>query len=111
VVRQGSAAHDSRAVVAACMLLLCLSKLVSLDAMSVRLAGFRLMEAGLEPKPDIEGPEKRQVVLCCRSSFIPALLHILRLASKTGATLSGAYAGSLLRSFNCSPYPGRNRSQ
>ncbi|OJA21094.1 hypothetical protein AZE42_07730 [Rhizopogon vesiculosus] len=41
VVRQGSAAHDSRAVVAA-----------------LRLAGFRLMEAGLEPKPDIQGREK-----------------------------------------------------
>ncbi|KAG1741872.1 meiosis protein SPO22/ZIP4 like-domain-containing protein, partial [Suillus paluster] len=53
VVRQGSAS-DSRAVVAA-----------------LRLAGFRLMEAGLEPKPDIE-----------------ALLHILQIASKTGATLS-----------------------
>ncbi|KAG2135130.1 meiosis protein SPO22/ZIP4 like-domain-containing protein [Suillus clintonianus] len=53
VVRQGSA-HDSRAVVAA-----------------LRLAGFRLMEAGLEPKPDAE-----------------ALLHILQIASKTGATLS-----------------------
>ncbi|KAJ8589076.1 SPO22-domain-containing protein [Rhizopogon salebrosus TDB-379] len=38
VVRQCSAAHDSRAVVAA-----------------LRLAGYRLMEAGLEPKPDIEG--------------------------------------------------------
>ncbi|KAG0701956.1 meiosis protein SPO22/ZIP4 like-domain-containing protein [Suillus ampliporus] len=53
VVRQGSA-PDSRAVVAA-----------------LRLAGFRLMEAGLEPKPDIE-----------------ALLHILQIASKAGATLS-----------------------
>lgn len=53
VVRQGSA-HDSRVVVAA-----------------LRLAGFRLMEAGLEPKPDTE-----------------ALLHILHIASKTGATLS-----------------------
>ncbi|KAG1775142.1 meiosis protein SPO22/ZIP4 like-domain-containing protein [Suillus placidus] len=53
VVRQGSA-PDSRVVVAA-----------------LRLAGFRLMEAGLEPKPDTE-----------------ALLHILQIASKTGATLS-----------------------
>ncbi|KAG1746972.1 meiosis protein SPO22/ZIP4 like-domain-containing protein [Suillus lakei] len=53
VVRQGSAT-DSRVVVAA-----------------LRLAGFRLMEAGLEPKPDTE-----------------ALLHILQIASKTGATLS-----------------------
>ncbi|KAG2053918.1 SPO22-domain-containing protein [Suillus hirtellus] len=52
-VRQGSA-HDSRVVVAA-----------------LRLAGFRLMEAGLEPKPGTE-----------------ALLHILQIASKTGATLS-----------------------
>ncbi|KAG2036233.1 meiosis protein SPO22/ZIP4 like-domain-containing protein [Suillus americanus] len=53
VVRLG-AALDSRVVVAA-----------------LRLAGFRLMEAGLEPKPDTE-----------------ALLHILQIASKTGATLS-----------------------
>lgn len=53
VVRQGSA-PDSRVVVAA-----------------LRLAGFRLMEAGLEPKPGAE-----------------ALLHILQIASKTGATLS-----------------------
>jgi len=55
-VRQGSA-HDSRVVVAA-----------------LRLAGFRLMEAGLEPKPETE-----------------ALLHILQIASKTGATLSGVF--------------------
>ncbi|KAG2072988.1 SPO22-domain-containing protein [Suillus decipiens] len=53
VVRQGSA-PDTRVVVAA-----------------LRLAGFRLMEAGLEPKPDAE-----------------ALLHILQIASKSGATLS-----------------------
>lgn len=52
-VRHGSAS-DSRVVVAA-----------------LRLAGFRLMEAGLEPKPGTE-----------------ALLHILQIASKTGATLS-----------------------
>ncbi|KAG1855968.1 meiosis protein SPO22/ZIP4 like-domain-containing protein [Suillus subluteus] len=55
VVRLGSA-PDSRVVVAA-----------------LRLAGFRLMEAGLEPKPDTG-----------------ALLHILQIASKTGATLSEA---------------------
>jgi len=38
---------------------------------SVRLAGFRLMEAGLEAKPTIE-----------------ALLHMLQIACKTGITLS-----------------------
>ncbi|KAF8637477.1 hypothetical protein AX16_010805 [Volvariella volvacea WC 439] len=38
---------------------------------ALRLAAFRLVEAGLEPKPGIE-----------------SLLHILQLASKTGATLS-----------------------
>lgn len=39
---------------------------------ALRLAGFRLVEAGLESKPGIE-----------------ALLHVLQMASKTGATLSG----------------------
>ncbi|KAF8845524.1 SPO22-domain-containing protein [Paxillus ammoniavirescens] len=38
---------------------------------ALRLAGFRLMEAGLEARPDTE-----------------ALLHILQIASKTGSTLS-----------------------
>lgn len=38
---------------------------------ALRLAGFRLVEAGLESKPGIE-----------------ALLHVLQMASKTGATLS-----------------------
>ncbi|KAI0085689.1 meiosis protein SPO22/ZIP4 like-domain-containing protein [Irpex rosettiformis] len=37
----------------------------------VRLAGFRLIEAGLEPKPSIE-----------------TLIHVLQLASKAGASLS-----------------------
>ncbi|KIK99445.1 hypothetical protein PAXRUDRAFT_30503 [Paxillus rubicundulus Ve08.2h10] len=40
---------------------------------ALRFAGFRLMEAGLEVKPDTE-----------------ALLHILQIASKTGSTLSEA---------------------
>ncbi|KAH7925693.1 SPO22-domain-containing protein [Leucogyrophana mollusca] len=53
IFRQGSE-HDSRTIVAA-----------------LRLAGFRLMEAGLEPKPGIE-----------------ALLHVLQIASKAGSTLS-----------------------
>ncbi|KAK0475156.1 hypothetical protein IW261DRAFT_1595606 [Armillaria novae-zelandiae] len=38
---------------------------------ALRLAAFRLVEAGLEPKPGIE-----------------SLLHVLQMASKTGATLS-----------------------
>ncbi|KAH7906954.1 meiosis protein SPO22/ZIP4 like-domain-containing protein [Hygrophoropsis aurantiaca] len=53
IFRQGSD-HDSRTIVAA-----------------LRLAGFRLMEAGLESKPNIE-----------------ALLHVLQIASKAGSTLS-----------------------
>ncbi|KAF7306235.1 hypothetical protein MIND_00414100 [Mycena indigotica] len=52
---------------------------------ALRLAGFRLIEAGLELKPGIE-----------------SLIHILQLASKTGSTLSeagsGEVAGSVLSS-------------
>jgi len=52
---------------------------------ALRLAGFRLVEAGLESKPGIE-----------------TLLHILRMASKTGAILSeigkNDAAGSVLTS-------------
>ncbi|KAK0232662.1 hypothetical protein IW262DRAFT_1260291, partial [Armillaria fumosa] len=43
---------------------------------ALRLAAFRLVEAGLEPKPGIE------------SYPLLALLHVLQMASKTGATLS-----------------------
>lgn len=42
---------------------------------ALRHAAFRLIEAGLEMKPGIE-----------------SLLHVLQLASKTGATLSGMVA-------------------
>ncbi|KAG2129719.1 meiosis protein SPO22/ZIP4 like-domain-containing protein, partial [Suillus bovinus] len=70
-IRQGSTA-DSRVVVAA-----------------LRLAGFRLMEAGLEPKPDTEGWEEDQNSRVIVAHFVlSALLHILQIASKTGATLS-----------------------
>ncbi|KAF9036526.1 hypothetical protein BDZ89DRAFT_1130162 [Hymenopellis radicata] len=52
---------------------------------ALRWAAFRLVEAGLEPRPGIE-----------------SLLHILQLASKTGATLSengrNDLAGSVLTS-------------
>ncbi|KAK0245171.1 hypothetical protein EDD85DRAFT_8484 [Armillaria nabsnona] len=52
---------------------------------ALRLAAFRLVEAGLEPKPGIE-----------------SLLHVLQMASKTGATLSELgnidIAGSVLTS-------------
>ncbi|KAF8919157.1 hypothetical protein CPB85DRAFT_1429788 [Mucidula mucida] len=57
---------------------------------ALRLAAFRLVEAGLEPRPGIE-----------------SLLHVLQLASKTGATLSAEFnpengrndlAGSVLTS-------------
>ncbi|KAK7007973.1 meiosis protein SPO22/ZIP4 like-domain-containing protein [Favolaschia claudopus] len=52
---------------------------------ALRLAAFRLIEAGLESKPGIE-----------------TLIHVLQLASKTGATLaeagSGDVAGSVLTS-------------
>lgn len=57
---------------------------------SVRLAGFRLMEAGLEGKPSIEGS-----FLCFSRLMAPspppitALLHILQIACKAAVTLSG----------------------
>ncbi|PBK89275.1 SPO22-domain-containing protein, partial [Armillaria gallica] len=57
---------------------------------ALRLAAFRLVEAGLEPKPGIE------------SYPLLALLHVLQMASKTGATLSELgnidIAGSVLTS-------------
>ncbi|KAF7293678.1 hypothetical protein MIND_01147800 [Mycena indigotica] len=45
---------------------------------ALRLAGFRLIETGLELKPEIEN-----------------LIHILQLASKTGSTLSEAGSGEV----------------
>ena len=51
------------------------------------------MEAGLEPKPDIQG-WKHQLPAIFAHHSIAALLHILQIASKTGATLSGAYTTS-----------------
>ena len=49
---------------------------------AVRLAAFRLVQAGLEPKPGIE-----------------TLLNILRMASKTGLSLSGAHSLSFAVDF------------
>lgn len=43
----------------------------------VRLAAFRLVEAGMESKPGIE-----------------SLIHVLQLASKTGMALAGALLNS-----------------
>ncbi|KAI9566962.1 meiosis protein SPO22/ZIP4 like-domain-containing protein [Boletus coccyginus] len=50
---------------------------------ALRLAGFRLMEAGLEAQPTIE---------VCAPLYPPitALLHMLQIACKTGITLSAA---------------------
>ncbi|KAJ7461286.1 hypothetical protein B0H11DRAFT_119781 [Mycena galericulata] len=72
---------------------------------ALRLAAFRLIEAGLELKPGIESVYLAQFdsILCFLIvNLNQALVHVLQLASKTGATLaeagSGDVAGSVLTS-------------
>lgn len=61
----------------------------------VRLAGFRLIEAGLEHKPGVDSQpfhsplDMGRSVLLRLTHRITALVHVLQLASKTGAILSG----------------------
>ncbi|KAK0446558.1 uncharacterized protein EV420DRAFT_1313772 [Desarmillaria tabescens] len=68
---------------------------------ALRLAAFRLVEAGLEPKPGIECVYPG-CFPCCVAYPLLALLHVLQMASKTGATLSelgnNDMAGSVLTS-------------
>ena len=59
----------------------------------VRLAGFRLIEAGLPENLDVDC-QPSSLSMCCGLEFersaVPAgLVHMLQLASKTGATLAG----------------------
>ncbi len=58
----------------------------------VRLAGFRLIEAGLPENLDVDC--QPSLSMCCgleieRSADPAGLIHMLQLASKTGATLAG----------------------
>jgi hypothetical protein len=57
----------------------------------VRLAGFRLIEAGLEPKPSVESSSFSSFPYFGRLLTCPveALIHVLQLASKASASLSG----------------------
>ena len=58
----------------------------------VRLAGFRLIEAGLEQNQPFEGPyvfSLNNRSRCSDVQCILGLVHVLRLASKAGASLSG----------------------
>ncbi|KAI6020838.1 hypothetical protein BKA83DRAFT_4055690 [Pisolithus microcarpus] len=57
---------------------------------ALRLAGFRLMEAGLESEPSIQGlfPSGGKVLVHVPHSRV-SLLHMLQVASKTGSALSG----------------------
>ncbi|EIW86073.1 hypothetical protein CONPUDRAFT_44133, partial [Coniophora puteana RWD-64-598 SS2] len=57
---------------------------------ALRFAGFRLMEAGLETAPGTEGlsNDAAFALLHADNRFL-GLAHILQIASKTGATLSG----------------------
>ena len=67
----------------------------------MRLAAFRLVEAGLENKPGIESESGTNPIIICLSSifFLRALIHVLQLASKTGTILCGAFR------FNKSSFP------
>lgn len=56
---------------------------------SVRLAAFRLVEAGLEHKPGIESTLSAFSFLLLMIGVASALLHVLQLASKAGSALSG----------------------
>ncbi|KZT09061.1 uncharacterized protein LAESUDRAFT_647835 [Laetiporus sulphureus 93-53] len=58
---------------------------------ALRLAGFRLIEAGLEPKPGVESnytnySRGNKVFI----TTVTALMHILQLASKAGVSLAGS---------------------
>jgi hypothetical protein len=65
---------------------------VSLPLCPVRLAGFRLIEAGLPENLDVDC--QPSVTMCCSleiewRAVRAGLVHMLQLASKTGATLAG----------------------
>lgn len=68
----------------------------------VRLAGFRLIEAGLPENLDVDC--QSSLTMCCsleieRRAVHPGLVHMVQLASKTGATLAGrdlSFPGSIL---------------
>ena len=82
-------------------------RLIACDAIlpTARLAGFRLMEAGLEQKPPVQswswlGPALQVIALVNNSG----LLHILQIASKTGAILSGMLAAKPQPSFDSHCY-------
>ena len=61
-------------------------------AVTVRLAAFRLIEAGIEDKPSIECMHSLSQMSHIRTLSAPfplALIHVLQLASKVGASLAG----------------------
>lgn len=65
---------------------------VSLPLCSVRLAGFRLIEAGLPENLDVDC--QPSLAMCCSleidwRAVRAGLVHMVQLASKTGATLAG----------------------
>ena len=63
----------------------------------VRLAGFRLIEAGLPENLDVDCQPSLSMrcILEIERSAVPAgLVHMLQLASKTGATLAGKRVSS-----------------
>ena len=65
---------------------------VPLPLHSVRLAGFRLIEAGLPENLDVDC--QPSLTMCCSleiewRAVHPGLVHMVQLGSKTGATLAG----------------------
>lgn len=65
---------------------------VPLPLHSVRLAGFRLIEAGLPENLDVDC--QPSLTMCCTLEIEwraahPGLVHMVQLASKTGAILAG----------------------
>ncbi|KAI9059547.1 hypothetical protein FKP32DRAFT_1657351 [Trametes sanguinea] len=59
---------------------------------AMRLAGFRLIEAGMENKPGIECKTGSRYVegkhVTHQHQILPALIHVLQLASKAGSSLA-----------------------
>jgi hypothetical protein len=79
---------------------------VPLPLHSVRLAGFRLIEAGLPETLDVDC--QPSLTMCCSleiewRAVHPGLVHMVQLGSKTGATLAGKVVSLFLRNISHSP--------
>lgn len=86
------------------------SKAYPPKCMPVRLCGFRLLQAGMPSKPDIDG--ERIVLTLSEMTNVSGLglIHMLQLASKTGAFQAGEYLaiGRIHTRSSCAWHPDEN---